>query len=100
MLSLAAVAADCDGRADLLLLHGNVLTVDKADRVVEAIAIRANRILAVGTDVEVARLRCPGTRVIDLGGRTVIPGITDSHIHAVRGGQAYRFETHWNELTT
>jgi predicted amidohydrolase YtcJ len=100
ILSLAAVAADCDGRADLLLLHGKVLTVDKADRVVEAIAIRANRILEVGTDVEVARLRCPGTKVIDLGGRTVIPGITDSHIHAVRGGQTYRFETHWNELTT
>jgi predicted amidohydrolase YtcJ len=100
ILSLAAVAADRDGRGDLLLLHGKVLTVDKADRVVEAIAIRANRILAVGTDAEVARLRCPGTRVIDLGGRTVIPGITDSHIHAVRGGQTYRFETHWNELTT
>jgi len=99
-VSLTAMAADCDGRADTLLLNGKILTVDREDHVVQAIAIQGNRIVAVGTDREVGMMKCPGARSIDLGGRTVIPGLTDAHIHAIRGGQSFRFETHWNEFST
>jgi predicted amidohydrolase YtcJ len=98
----AAIAATghCEGAADLVLLHGKIITVDSGDRVAQAVAIRGNRILSVGTDREVGNQRCPATRIIDLGGRTVIPGLTDAHIHAIRGGQMYDFETHWNENST
>jgi predicted amidohydrolase YtcJ len=99
-LSLPATAADCDGTHDILLLHGQILTVDKSDHVAEAVAIRQNRIVAVGSDREVEAIRCSGAKIIDLGGRTVIPGLTDSHIHAIRGGQSFDFETHWNDIPT
>jgi predicted amidohydrolase YtcJ len=68
--------------ADLVLLGGRVITLDQADRITQAIAIRANRILAVGTDDEINRLRGPNTRAIDLRGRAVTPGFIDSHTHA------------------
>ena len=100
MSPLLAQAAACDGHRQLLLLHGKVLTVDSKDRIAQAVAVEGNRIIGVGSDAQVLRLKCPGAKLIDLGGRTVIPGLTDSHIHAIRGGQSYRFETHWNESAT
>lgn len=92
--------AGCDRLADTTLLHGKILTVDKGDHVAEAIAIRGNRIVAVGSDSDVAKYKCAEGRIVDLGGRTVIPGMTDAHIHAVRGGQSYNFEVHWNDTPT
>lgn len=99
-LTCPAMAAGCDGLADTVLLHGKVLTVDKSDSVAEAIAIRMNRIIAVGSDRDVAKYKCAEGRIVDLGGRTVIPGMTDAHIHAIRGGQSYNFEVHWNNVAT
>jgi predicted amidohydrolase YtcJ len=93
-------AAACDDMAETLLLHGNVLTVDRSDSTAQAIAIQRNRIVAVGSDRELERYQCPGARIVDLEGRTVIPGLTDAHIHAIRGGQSYRFETHWDDIPT
>ncbi|MFD7061224.1 amidohydrolase [Streptomyces sp. NPDC059906] len=68
--------------ADLILTGGDVLTVDDAFSVAQAVAVRAGRILAVGSDAEIRALAGPGTRVVDLAGRTVLPGINDSHLHA------------------
>jgi len=99
-LPLPAIAAECDGSNDTLFLHGKVLTVDKSDSVAGAIAVRRNRIIAVGSDHDIIANQCPGARVIDLGGRTIIPGLTDAHIHAIRGGQSFNFETHWNDIPT
>ncbi|GAA0603686.1 hypothetical protein GCM10010174_20130 [Kutzneria viridogrisea] len=65
--------------ADLVVLGGTVHTFDQRDRVVTGLAVRSGRVLAVG---EVRRHIGPATRVIDLGGRTVLPGINDSHLHA------------------
>lgn len=67
--------------ADLILVNGTVLTVDPADRVAQAVAVRGNRIVAVGTSSEVERLAGPTTRRIDLRGRTVTPGLLDAHAH-------------------
>jgi predicted amidohydrolase YtcJ len=86
-LASPAAALDCGNMADTVLLHGKVLTVDRSDTVVQAIRIRRNRIVAIGSDLEVQGYSCSDARVIDLGGRTVIPGLTDAHIHAIRGGQ-------------
>jgi predicted amidohydrolase YtcJ len=71
--------------ADLVLTNGHVLTVDSADHVAQAIAIRGDRILAVGTDAQIAALAGPGTRRIDLAGRTVTPGLLDAHDHFSEG---------------
>ncbi|WP_432065586.1 amidohydrolase [Streptomyces sp. C10-9-1] len=67
--------------ADLILTGGDVLTVDDAFSVAQAVAVRDGRILAVGGDAEITALAGPGTRRIDLAGRTVLPGINDSHLH-------------------
>ncbi len=69
---------------DLVLLDGKVVTVDADASVREALAIRDGKILALGSTAEMRRLAGPATRVVELGGRTVIPGLIDSHLHAVR----------------
>src|SRR5678815_2570474 len=73
-------------RADLILINGRVLTVDSADRVVQAVGISGNRIVAVGTNAEVERAASPNARRIDLAGRAVTPGLLDAHDHFSSGG--------------
>ena len=75
---------------DLILHHGRIITVDAQDRVAQAIAIRGNRIVAVGSDAEVLRLAGAGTRRVDLGGRAVTPGLLDAHAH-FSGGATDRY---------
>lgn len=77
-------------KADMLLTNGKVFTADTARLYVEAIAIRGNKIMAVGTTAEMQKLAGPGTRKIDLGGKTVIPGINDAHDHIGHGGSPAR----------
>jgi len=67
--------------ADLVLLNGNVITVDAQDRVAHAVAVRGREIVAVGEDRDMRALIGPSTRQVDLGGRTVTPGLLDSHAH-------------------
>ena len=88
------------GPADLLLFNGKVVTLDSASSVSEAIAIEAGRIAATGSSEELRKLAGPATKVIDLGGRTVIPGLIDSHIHAIRAGFRYTAEVNWEGTTS
>ena len=67
--------------ADLALLNGKIVTVDKDESIAEAVAVKFGRILAVGTGAEIKRLIGHNTRTIDLQGRTAIPGLIDSHCH-------------------
>ncbi len=76
------------GPADWLFVGGGVCTMDPQGRRAEAVAVRAGRITAVGTDGELRRLAGTGTQVVELGGRSLLPGFQDSHIHAVGGGLA------------
>ncbi len=68
--------------ADLILVNGKVLTVDSKNSRVEAVAVRGGRFIAVGTSAEIRKLAGPQTRVIDAGGRTVVPGFNETHVHA------------------
>ncbi|MFM7784062.1 MAG: amidohydrolase [Gammaproteobacteria bacterium] len=77
--------------ADLVLHGGKVITVDAADRIAQAIAVRGERIVAVGSDAEVLALAGPGTRTVDLRGRTVTPGLIDAHNH-FQDGALVRYE--------
>lgn len=74
--------------ADLILLHGHILTADGSDSVAQAIAIRHGIIVKVGTDTEVLEFagKVPGMRIIDLHGHTATPGLIDTHAHVAEGG--------------
>jgi predicted amidohydrolase YtcJ len=74
--------------ADLVLHNGQILTLDRGFRVVSALAITAGRIVHAGPDASVRRLIGRRTRVLNLRGRTVLPGINDSHLHGLRTGLA------------
>ena len=90
LLFLAAAALRAQP-TDLILSHGKIVTVDPQFRIADSIAIRGSRILAVGARAEVARLAGPGTRQIDLQGKTVLPGLIDSHVHAAQAAM-YEFD--------
>jgi predicted amidohydrolase YtcJ len=83
MWILAAAAT-----ADLVLLGGRVQTVDPALPRATALAVQAGRVVSVGTDDEVRRLAGPKTRVVQLDGRTVVPGLVDTHTHAYDAARA------------
>ncbi|MDI2132728.1 amidohydrolase [Yinghuangia seranimata] len=72
--------------ADLILRNGRVLTLDDDFGTADALAVRAGRIVAVGTDAEVRPHAGPRTEVVDLAGRTALPGVNDSHLHACAFG--------------
>src|SRR5436190_16589622 len=80
---------------DTILVNGKILTVDNAFSTREALAIYDGRILALGTTAEMRKIASSKTRVIDLQGRTVIPGLIDSHIHAIRAGLSFGTEVNW-----
>jgi predicted amidohydrolase YtcJ len=71
---------------DLILFHGQIVTVDSHDSVAEALAVRDGKIVAIGTDREILRLVGPRTRRLDLHGRTATPGLIDSHAHIADAG--------------
>jgi predicted amidohydrolase YtcJ len=81
--------------APLILFNGCFHTVDRQNPQASAVAIQDGRFLAVGDTDEVMRHRRPDSQVIDLNGRTVIPGLNDSHIHLIRGGLNYNLELRW-----
>ena len=84
--------------ADLILTGGKVITLDPLAPEVQALAIADGIVIATGTNDEVIGSRDDDTRVIELGGRTVIPGLNDSHSHMVRGGRFYTTELRWDGL--
>src|SRR5467141_80798 len=79
-----------------LILHNAKIATNGIPSFVEAVAITAGRITAVGKDEEILHLRGPQTRVIDGGRRTIIPGLNDSHMHQIRGGLNYNLELRWD----
>ncbi len=78
---LAFASAAAAQTADIVLLNGNIVTVDERNPRAQALAVQGDRILAVGSNEEIERLRDGGTRVIDLQGKTVVPGLIDGHLH-------------------
>ena len=83
---------------DTILINGKLVVYDGAPA--QALAVRDGKIAAIGDSPGIRALAGPSTRVIDLGGRTVIPGLIDSHIHAIRAGLSYTTEVHWSGVRT
>jgi predicted amidohydrolase YtcJ len=83
-------------QADVVVRNGRIATQDERRSFASAVAIKGGRFLAVGTDAEVMAHKGDATQVIDVGGRTVIPGLDDSHLHIIRGGLNYNMELRWD----
>src|SRR4029077_10048663 len=78
------------------ILHNGKIATNGVPSLVEAIAISDGKITDIGADDEIMRQRGSATKVIDCGGRTVIPGLNDSHMHPIRGGLNYNMELRWD----
>src|SRR5580692_24790 len=89
---LAGIAFGQQAAPDLILSNGKIVTVDERFTIAQAVAISGDRILAVGSNQEIAKLAGPQTRRVDLGGRTVIPGLIDNHMHLLRGALTWARE--------
>jgi predicted amidohydrolase YtcJ len=100
MLALGAASAAWSQNADTILVNGKILTVDAQFSTRDAISVRDGKITAVGSNSEIRKQAGAQTRVIDLQGRTVIPGLIDSHIHAIRAGQTFTTEVNWVGATS
>lgn len=78
-----------------VLLNGKILTMDSKSSAAEAVAIRDGRIISTGTSADLRKIAGKQARVIDLEGRTVIPGLIDSHMHAIRAALSFSTEVNW-----
>jgi predicted amidohydrolase YtcJ len=96
--ALASTAAFAQQQVDTVVTNGKILTVDADFRVVEALAINAGRIVARGTSAEVARHAGPNTKVIDVKGATVIPGLIDNHFHFTRAVERWHQQTRFEGI--
>src|SRR5712692_7966193 len=83
-------------RADVISMNGRIATQDERRSFASAAAIKDGRFIAVGSDKDVMAHRGNTTQMIDVGGRTVIPGLNDSHLHVIRGGLNYNMELRWD----
>src|SRR5215213_3264143 len=73
--------------AEKIFVNGKIVTVDDRFTIAQALAVRGQRIMAVGENGEIEKLRGPATEIIDLNGRTVIPGLIDNHSHWIRAAE-------------
>jgi predicted amidohydrolase YtcJ len=81
---------------DVIFHHGLVTTLDPANPTASALAVTEGKFVAVGGDHEVMGLAGPQTRIVDLKGRRVLPGLTDNHLHIIRGGLNFNMELRWD----
>src|SRR5436309_13530357 len=91
-----AVVNGTSTAADLILHNGRVTTLDRSNPAATAVAIRDGKFVRVGGDADVMSLAGSATRVINLKGRRVLPGLIDNHLHIVRGGLNFNLELRWD----
>ena len=84
--------------ADTILTNGKIITVDNKFTIAQAVAVRGDRIVAVGTNQDITRLAGPGTKRIDLGGKAMIPGLIDAHAHIMRGAETWTIEARFDDV--
>lgn len=100
ILSFAVATSTASAQPpDLIVHNGKIATVDDKFTLAEAIAVRGERIVAVGKNADLLKLAGPATRLLDVGGKTVIPGLCDSHVHAT-GAALYEYDHPIPEMDT
>lgn len=95
VLSISAASGQ-QGPADLIVTNAKVVTLDSRRPAATSFAVRSGKFVAVGSERETAGLRGVKTLSIDARGRTIIPGLNDSHLHVVRGARFYNLELRWD----
>ena len=95
-----AQSPEAPASPDLIVHNAKVTTLQSDGHEAQAFAARGEKIVAVGGEAEIMGLRGQNTRVVDAGGRRVIPGLNDSHFHLVRGGRDYNLELRWDGLAS
>ena len=100
LLTLTTSVAQAADPADLVLVNGKVVTVDDRFTIAQAVAIKGQRIAAVGSTADMRKLAGPSAKVIDLRGRTVIPGLIDNHAHFVRVAEKWHSEMRLDGVTS
>src|SRR5580765_7483511 len=86
-IAVALVAAHSQTTApDLIIVNGNIYTVDPAFSTAQAVAIAAGQFIAVGRNEDIRRLATSSTKIVDVAGRTIVPGLADDHLHNAGGG--------------
>lgn len=96
--SQANGAAPAD-HPDTIFINGKFITADESFRIANAVAVRDGRFLAVGDEADIAALAGPSTTVVDLQGRTVLPGLIDTHVHVERAG-LLKYTVQLNDVST
>ncbi|PNK60848.1 amidohydrolase [Psychrobacter sp. FDAARGOS_221] len=86
--------------ADMIVTNAKVAVMDDKRTVAEAIAVKNGKVLRTGSNEDILNLQGKMTRVIDANGRTIIPGLNDSHLHITRGGRFYNTELRWDGVTS
>ncbi|GAA0004109.1 hypothetical protein BRDID11002_41100 [Bradyrhizobium diazoefficiens] len=81
---------------DIILHRGLFTTLDRSNPAASAVAIADGRFVAVGHDHDVMKLAGPSTKIVDLRGRRVLPGLIDNHLHIIRGGLNFNMELRWD----
>ena len=99
-LRVPALAQAPQQTADMILTNGKIITVDNRFTIAQAVAVRDERIVAVGTNQDITRLAGPATRRIDLRGRAVVPGLIDNHAHYMEEGVLWTVELRLDNVDT
>ena len=94
------VANSAQAQADLILTNGKIATMAREGEFVQAVAVKDGKVLATGSNAAMLKLKSVATQLIDAGGRTVIPGLNDSHLHVIREGLNYNMELRWDGVTS
>jgi len=95
-----AVKSSAQQKATMIIINAKVITLDNSAPAAQAVAIAGNKIIAVGKTSEILKLKKSKTVLIDAEGKTVIPGLYDSHLHVIRGGRFYNTELRWDGVKT
>jgi predicted amidohydrolase YtcJ len=93
-------AGIAQAQPDLIISNGKIATMVKEGEFVQAVAIKDGKIVATGSNAKVLKLKRAGTQLIDAHGKTVIPGLNDSHTHVIREGLNYNMELRWDGVTS
>jgi predicted amidohydrolase YtcJ len=98
--SLVPVVQAQQAPVDVILTNGKVITVDDRFTIAQAVAVRGDRIVAVGSNQQITAMAGPNTRRIDAEGRAVIPGLIDNHMHLLRFGTTWQQEVRWDGVAS
>lgn len=99
-LVVSSFTTSAQKKASLIIINAKVITLNDASPQAQAIAINGDKITAVGTNAQILKFKTSQTKTIDAKGKTVIPGLYDSHLHVIRGGRFYNTELRWDGVKT